>query len=70
MHHGPFGQNSMVPNGPWRYGLSLARGSQARHARAAGGSGGSAVAGCLLAGFADQFRRRPREAGPRTGLAA
>jgi hypothetical protein len=38
-NHGPFGKNSMVPNGPWRYGLSLARGAQARHARAAGGSG-------------------------------
>jgi hypothetical protein len=27
-NHGPFGQNSMVPNGPWRYGLSLARGGR------------------------------------------
>src|SRR5271169_3975102 len=53
-NHGPFGQNSMVLNGPWRYGLSLARGSQARHARAAGGTGAQPS----LAAFQLGLRRR------------
>ena len=69
-NHGPFGQkNSMVPNGPWRYGLSLARGSQARHARAAGGTGArpspAAFQLGLLISSAPAARGRAR-----TGLAA
>ena len=38
-NHGPFGQNSMVPNGPWRYGLSLARGVAGPSRSRGGGTG-------------------------------